>query len=373
MAPPEPKTSLANAYSSQDADTATHGACFGGEPMHYERHNYHYHPVWGEGTSTSAAEPWLRELVTPDAPTTRKPGRAKAKRRVDFVHDSPESITPPAPTVKTKDLSTPLPKLERGLQVPSRMGTITSGFRRPPILAAYGVSKLKWKLFTRELKGYARMSGKQFGTYVGWNIVYGVCWSLVLPAIGGIPATLMGHKLHKKIELENFVAAQDSGAFDSFTKRWNEDYFEPLGLRVVIAIPGNGTMKDMDVASSKLFRYQQKVGTTAPMPGAASKGADRKEERYQIKEGHSRVKAAHRARIIVMPYGGSATGDGAQQESGQVDIREYFESNVFSTPPERNATDEGSGPDFVPGGRQAALASTTPRPKQGEDIIPLDS
>ena len=58
----------------------------------------------------------------------------------------------------------------------------------------------------------------------------------------------------------------------------------------------------MDVASSKLYKYQQKMGISSPAPGVGSQGGDKKEDRYQYEEGRHRMKATGKGRIIVLPY-----------------------------------------------------------------------
>ena len=67
-----------------------------------------------------------------------------------------------------------------------------------------------------------------------------------------------------------------------FEDRWDNDYFQPLGLQIRIEPPGMNieNMSSLDVASSKLFRYQHKKGTLSPAPGLASKQRDKKEYRY---------------------------------------------------------------------------------------------
>ena len=87
-----------------------------------------------------------------------------------------------------------------------------------------------------------------------------------------------------------------------FEERWNNVYFHRLGLHVQIMPPGVGQMDDMDVASSKLYKYQQKIGTCSPAPGVASQGADKKEYKYQVREGRHRMKATGKGRIIITPY-----------------------------------------------------------------------
>ena len=61
-------------------------------------------------------------------------------------------------------------------------------------------------------------------------------------------------------------------------------------------------MDGMDVATSKLYKYQQKMGISSPAPGVGSQGGDKKEYRYQFKEGRYRMKATGKGRIIVLPY-----------------------------------------------------------------------
>lgn len=96
--------------------------------------------------------------------------------------------------------------------------------------------------------------------------------------------------------------AYESGLVTVVEDRWNEDYFHPLGLQIRIEPPGVGKVIDMDVTSTKLFKYQQKIGITSPAPGVASNRGDKKEHRYQSKEGRYRVKAVHKARIVILPF-----------------------------------------------------------------------
>ena len=115
------------------------------------------------------------------------------------------------------------------------------------------------------------------------------------------PGAVAGWKMRKNREHRNFVLAYRAGNLKIFEDRWNHDYFHPLGLHVRVEPPGVGRMDDMDVASSKLFRYQRKMGTSSPGPGLASEQADKKEYKYQFKEGRYRLKAAQKGRIIILP------------------------------------------------------------------------
>ena len=108
--------------------------------------------------------------------------------------------------------------------------------------------------------------------------------------------------MRKHREHANFDQAYRGGALKTFENRWNNTYFHALGLHVHIVPPGIGQMDGMDVASSKLYKYQQKVGISSPAPGVASNGGDKKEYRYQYKESRHRMKATGKGRIIFLPY-----------------------------------------------------------------------
>lgn len=110
--------------------------------------------------------------------------------------------------------------------------------------------------------------------------------------------------MKKHNEHTNFLEAYQGGAMKIFEDRWNNNYFQPLGLQIRIEPPGMdiANISSMDVASSKLFRYQHKKGTPSPAPGIASKQGKKKEYRYQYKEGRYRMKAIRKGRIVVLPF-----------------------------------------------------------------------
>ena len=105
----------------------------------------------------------------------------------------------------------------------------------------------------------------------------------------------------KHREHENFRLAYVQGLFKPLETRWNKNYFHPLGLHVEIKPPGVSGMEGMDLASSKLFRYQRKMGISSPAAGMASEQGDSKEMRYHFEEGRSRLKASQKGRIVVLP------------------------------------------------------------------------
>ncbi len=309
----------------------------------YTKHHHHYHPVQSEGVSTSAAEDTPKEKSSSAAMNVEKPHPTPA-HGVDFAHglEAEENalviapshhaiqdlvrsvVDPPSRTLLSQPSG-----LRRGLQIPSRRGVITWGFKIPPLLASAGVTKIQWKLFTHEVKSQARLSGKQVATFVAVSVACGVLCSFVTtPFAAAVPCTFLGYQWQKKTEHENMEAAQNTGVLDMLMQRWNQNYFEPLGLHVAVALPQMGKMEDMDVSSTKLFRYQQKVGSSSATAGTASTHTFPKEFKYQRREGHQRVKAANKARIIVMPLEDFRNGVGQAQESGLVNTQ----GNPFSDP-----------------------------------------
>ena len=80
-----------------------------------------------------------------------------------------------------------------------------------------------------------------------------------------------------------------------------------MGLHISVALPGLENTGGMDVSSTKLFRYHQKSGKRATQAGRASFHLEKKEMRYQRKEGRKRVEACYNRRIIVLPFDGSAS------------------------------------------------------------------
>lgn len=130
---------------------------------------------------------------------------------------------------------------------------------------------------------------------------------------------IVSWKMQKHREHKNFRQAYESGAMKVFQIRWNKDYFHARGLHIRLEPPdtGTGSMGDMDVASSKLFRYQQKMGTSSPAPGLASEQGNKKEYRYQRKEGRYRMKAARKGRIIVLPFNPVITGSESHTDQSE--------------------------------------------------------
>ena len=215
--------------------------------------------------------------------------------------------------------------LERGLQIPTRISYITSGFRLPRALCDAGVERARWAAFTKEVTAYGKMSKSQWATVVGCSCAVGLLVDCFLP-LGGqlVFAPIFGHKKRTDKEKENFRIALASGRLQLVTEKWNRNLFGPLGLQVLIEPPNcfsTSNMATMDVASTKLFRYQEKKGLSSSTTGGLSEFADKKEAKYARKEGRYRMKAARKGRILIRPIQTESTQ--AEAESAAVNPNDY--------------------------------------------------
>jgi len=203
--------------------------------------------------------------------------------------------------------------LVRGLQVPTKSKRVSSGFKYPDVLEKSGVSKESWATFTSEIKQHANMDASQWLTVLGKSALALGVGNLMIGFFGVIPAVIVGQKLRKKQEKQNFKAADQSGALADCVKRWNETYFLPRMLVVRVDIPGEASdMAAMDISTSKSF--QQGTGQSSSYNADVSGNA-----RYsdaQIEETRARMKAARRGRIVIIPANASdAPGSSGAQES----------------------------------------------------------
>ena len=221
----------------------------------------------------------------------------------DFAESEVQSISP-TPGVSLH----PQPAkamLKRGLQIPTRISYITSGFRLPPTLRDAGVDLARWKAFTREVKGYGSMSKSQWASVLGWSFAVGLYVDCFIAPLGTlVVGPVCSHKKRRNKERENFRVAFASGGLQLVAEKWDKILFEPLGLQVRIEPPyhfGARDMATMDVSSTKLFKYQEKQGVYSSSTGGLSESADKKEVRYASKEGKHRTKAARKGRILIHP------------------------------------------------------------------------
>ena len=215
--------------------------------------------------------------------------------------------------------------LERGLQIPTRVSYITSGFRLPRTLCDAGVDRARWAAFTREVTAYGKMSKSQWAILVGCSCAVGLLFDCLIPLSGELVfAPVFAHKKRRDKERENFRIALASGGLQLVTEKWNRILFEPLGLQVLIEPPncfGASNMATMDVASTKLFRYQEKKGLYSSTTGGLSQSADKKEVKYARKEGKYRTKAARKGRILICPIQPEPTQ--TEVESAAVSPNDY--------------------------------------------------
>lgn len=197
--------------------------------------------------------------------------------------------------------------LTRGLQVPSKFQTVTSGFKYPRLLAACNVSKEQWSVFTSEVKSLAKMDGSQWLTTIGAGAGTWLVGGLLIGWLAFIPAAVIGQKMRKHREHDNLLAAAEGGLLATCVQRWNTTYFNSRGLSIRIDLPGQASdMSEMDLSTSKKFKRQlnSKMAPT-----------ERKQARCERKELRSRTKAAKKGRIVIIPL--NATTLGAAKEASQ--------------------------------------------------------
>lgn len=200
--------------------------------------------------------------------------------------------------VRLTPASTPI--LTKGLQIPTRNRLPTSHFRLPAALALAGVDKVAWEAFTNEINDYANLSGKEWayvlsvGVGVGWLIAH------VMPLLAPIPAGMASYKLRANQEKLKISDAIQGGRVDSCIERWNKTYFNVRNLDVHVEAPGAPIdMDNMDVSSSKLYRYLERryLGNTPE----ESQRIDPNVRKYQKREGAAGIRAARKCRIVIQP------------------------------------------------------------------------
>ena len=192
--------------------------------------------------------------------------------------------------------------LKRDLHIPTKRRTISSGFSMPPLLASCGVSLTQWHTFQSEIHHHGGLSGGQWTRNIAASWGIGIIAGAIVPLTGPVAAVAASYTLRSRREKKNFLAAHNNGILQQCLDRWNIQYFEQLGLHVAVEMPKSGNMHGADVASTKLFRFQQRRGIQSQRAGTAGKGAQRRELRYQYKEGRQRVKALRRGRVVVTPW-----------------------------------------------------------------------
>lgn len=196
------------------------------------------------------------------------------------------------------------PRLTRGLQVPSRLSYVTSGFKFPLCLAWYGITKDQWSVFTHDVKRHASLSSSQWAKTIGCGLGTFLVGGIIISWFAIIPAAFVGHHMRKDREELNMFQAKQNGALKRCLNRWNESLFGPKGLVVRMDVPGNARdLRSMDLATSNFFGHRQVGADPSVVPGAADDPMDQDWREYEDESKAHRVrrKAAQRGRIVIMP------------------------------------------------------------------------
>lgn len=190
--------------------------------------------------------------------------------------------------------------LLKGLQVPTRFSYVSSGFKYPQVLEHASVTKEQWSVFTQEVKQHARMSASQWMTTVGAGLGTFVIGELVIGFFGLIPAVIVGHKMRKHKEEQNFKMASRNGELAQCVSTWNENYFKARKLVIRVDIPGDvSDMASMDVSTTKAFDKRfTKCGSKR----------DHQSYCHRIREVRARRRAGLRGRIVIIPLDAIMSG-----------------------------------------------------------------
>ncbi len=265
------------------------------ENDHQELPAYSRHPLHGSDTLSEAE---YQRAVNP------------ALEKDVTIFDEVREVSPIVPGNNEPGHATES-VLTRGLQVPSKFQTVTSGFKYPQLLASCDVSKEQWSSFTGEVKSLAKLDGSQWLTTIGAGAGTWLVGGLLIGWLALIPAAVVGQKMRKSREYDNLLAAAEGGLLATCVQRWNTTYFNSRGLTIRIDLPGQASdMSEMDLSTSKKFKRQLN-GKSAP--------TERKQARCEKKELRSRTKAAKKGRIVIIPL--NETTLGAAREAPEFDTR----------------------------------------------------
>lgn len=266
-------------------------------------------PMFDVGSNTTLFLPPNHPGYNPDL-VGKDLERVKATDRIEkasvsakeYDSDTDTVFGPPRPLPARFRVSSS--SLTRGLQVPTRFHSLYSGFPFPEVLRRSGVTHEEWIQFTHEVKRHASLSASQWMVTVAGGASLVIIGSPFMGLFSFLPAAAFGHRLRTHKERLNFLLADQTGALAQCVARWNKTCFKAKGLAVRVDVPGNGQdMEDMDLSTSKLFKMQQKTGAHSRVAGSMSNPHDRhsKERRLQRSEGHARVKAIQKGRIVIIP------------------------------------------------------------------------
>ncbi len=211
--------------------------------------------------------------------------------------------------------------LTRGLQVPSKFQTVTSGFKYPELLAACNVSKEQWAVFTNEVKSLAKLDGSQWLTTIGAGAGTWLVGGLLIGWLALIPAAVVGQKMRKNREHDNLLAAAEGGLLATCVQRWNTNYFNSRGLTIRIDLPGQASdMGEMDLSNSRKFKRQ--------LTGGQSPSSEKKQARSEKKEQKTRARAAKKGRIVIIPLNETTMVAAREANQASVDGAHASEENL---------------------------------------------
>ncbi|KAJ5701078.1 hypothetical protein N7488_008626 [Penicillium malachiteum] len=173
--------------------------------------------------------------------------------------------------------------LTRGLQVPSRSGTCSSGFDYPEELMQHNITKEQWSQFTQVIQDEAKLSRAQWSTVVGKGLGTLAIGGLMIGFLGAIPAVLVARHIRRRKEQKNLrdaMTGEQGQHLAHHISHWNETFFRPRGLLIRVDLPKElvRDMKNMDIH----------LEASGSQP-----------------ESEARDKAALKARVVIIPLEGS--------------------------------------------------------------------
>ncbi|KAJ6023747.1 hypothetical protein N7540_004544 [Penicillium herquei] len=175
--------------------------------------------------------------------------------------------------------------LTRGLQVPSRSGTCSSGFDYPEELLQHDITKEQWSQFTQVIRDEAKLSRQQWTTVLGKGLGTLAIGGLMIGFLGAIPAVLVARHIQKRKEQKNLADAMTGAQGQRLAhhiSHWNETFFRPRGLLIRVDLP-NKLVEDME-------------------------GMDLHLERSEFRsESKARDEAPSKARVVIIPLEGSGS------------------------------------------------------------------
>ena len=182
----------------------------------------------------------------------------------------------------------PASALTRGLQVPSRTATTSSGFAYPEELTQHNISKDQWTEFTQVICDEAKLSRQQWTTVVGKGLGTLAIGGLMVGFLGAIPAVLVARHIRRRKEQRNLSAAMTDAQGERLAhhiSHWNETFFRPRGLLIRVDLPDE-LVKDMEDMDLYLKDWKAQSDPKA------------------------RDKAALKARIVIIPMDGMPSDSG---------------------------------------------------------------